>query len=374
MKKGFTLIEIILIIGILSIIAAFSAPIALNIYDRQIVISTSEDVFSVLKKAQADAEYRRGGTSHGVRFLDDDTYVLFRGGSYDGRDSSYDEIYPLYGLTATTSNPVLSETEIVFATGTGAFSATTTLSLSNNGTTKDIRFCDSNVIEFDSVCNPFDVAEFDGVDGYVHSPNSTSLSSGINAVTVAFWIYPTKTGNNSWIDRYDNIANGQWVIGRYSNNIYAWVTDGSNYGGRRSSVTPSLNEWSYVVFTFDAGEVKIYINGQRTDDSDFSSAPTSMKNVVMETRIGKPNGGISGYFDGKIANVAIYNDVRTDTEILADYQNESINTNDANLVSFWPLAGDYLDYAAGAAAGGNDGTPSGGVSFTEDAVRPDSGI
>jgi prepilin-type N-terminal cleavage/methylation domain-containing protein len=150
--RGFTLIEVVIVVGLIAAIAGFSVPMSVDFYNTQITKSTSDEIFSALKKAQAYATFRRGDSQYGVAFdSDDDLYVVFKD-SYGGSPTSFDEGYDLNGV-AVTFDPIISPAdEITFTKGTGMPNATTSLTLTKGSISQQISICESGLIELGSEC------------------------------------------------------------------------------------------------------------------------------------------------------------------------------------------------------------------------------
>lgn len=94
MNKGFTLLELLIVIALVIILVALTFPIGLNFYGNQAMDETSSNIISALRKAQSQSIFQNNDSSFGVKFLSD-SYVLFQGGSYGGRIQSEDEIFSL---------------------------------------------------------------------------------------------------------------------------------------------------------------------------------------------------------------------------------------------------------------------------------------
>ena len=88
--KGFTLIEILLVIAIVLTVGFLSAAFPPR-FIRQMAVRDAQDEFrSVLQKAQAYAISGRGHSSWGAHYSNS-VITLFKGDSYDNRDQSFDE-------------------------------------------------------------------------------------------------------------------------------------------------------------------------------------------------------------------------------------------------------------------------------------------
>ncbi len=92
--RGLTLIEILLVVGILAILVISVSPLALDFYKSQQLDSCSQGIIQTLRRAQLKAMSSENGSNFGV-YLTDDNYTLFRGDSYTDRVTQYDEVFDL---------------------------------------------------------------------------------------------------------------------------------------------------------------------------------------------------------------------------------------------------------------------------------------
>lgn len=92
--RGFTLVEILLVIGIFALLISFLVPIGLDFYKSQQLETTSQEMVQTLRRAQLKAMSIDLDSSFGV-YLTNNNYTLFKGDSYLTRDSQYDEIFDL---------------------------------------------------------------------------------------------------------------------------------------------------------------------------------------------------------------------------------------------------------------------------------------
>ncbi|KPJ57115.1 hypothetical protein AMJ49_02330 [Parcubacteria bacterium DG_74_2] len=89
---GFTLLEILILVGIIIILTSFLLPVGLNFYKSQQLETQAQAVIQTLRRAQLKAIAIELDSSFGVYFTDDN-YTLFKGDSYLTRDIQYDEIF-----------------------------------------------------------------------------------------------------------------------------------------------------------------------------------------------------------------------------------------------------------------------------------------
>jgi prepilin-type N-terminal cleavage/methylation domain-containing protein len=117
---GFTLIEILVVVALLSIVAGFALFVSLDTYRGATFRSERASLVASLQHARALAMHGvctgndcTMGRAHGVS-VQSDRYVIFQGSSYAGLDSGQD--------TAIDANPSISHgglSETVFASLSG---------------------------------------------------------------------------------------------------------------------------------------------------------------------------------------------------------------------------------------------------------------
>jgi len=121
--KGFTLLELLLVIGAAILIAAFTIPVGVRFFQNQILDETTSSILGALRRAQNQAISQKNDSVFGVKFLSG-SYVLFQGNSYGSRIQSEDESFSLPGGITTAGIE-----EVVFAKLTGIPNTTGTLTI-----------------------------------------------------------------------------------------------------------------------------------------------------------------------------------------------------------------------------------------------------
>jgi len=81
-EQGFTLIEVIFVIALITFIASFGTIAGLDMYQRYNFNSQSDIAISLLQKARSEAMNNISGQPHGVYFADPDNLILFTGSSF----------------------------------------------------------------------------------------------------------------------------------------------------------------------------------------------------------------------------------------------------------------------------------------------------
>lgn len=97
---GFTIVELLIVIVIVSILALIATPIFLNSYTKNELTSAIWDVSDQLRRAQLQSMLGQGNNQWGVHFQSD-RFVLFKGGTYNASDP--DNIEELFEPNITMS-------------------------------------------------------------------------------------------------------------------------------------------------------------------------------------------------------------------------------------------------------------------------------
>ena len=111
-NKGFTLIEILIVITILGILSLMVGFSYITLLTHINVDTSNQDIYSIVKKAQDNAMNNLDGYSqYGVEFQNNEV-ILFPGGSYSPSNSNNDIYYllpevTLYNLSPTDNNPIV---------------------------------------------------------------------------------------------------------------------------------------------------------------------------------------------------------------------------------------------------------------------------
>ncbi|MFT7506865.1 MAG: prepilin-type N-terminal cleavage/methylation domain-containing protein, partial [Acidimicrobiales bacterium] len=132
-QKGFTLIEMLLVLAIMATLAGFGTPIYLSLLGRTDLNNTVDIFTNSVRRAQVLSQASSGDMSWGV-YTENGFITLFKGGSYLTRDVAYDEVFAL-----PTNIESSGMSEIVYVKFTGfPQSAGTTTFTSAEKSSKDI--------------------------------------------------------------------------------------------------------------------------------------------------------------------------------------------------------------------------------------------
>lgn len=131
LSKGFTLLELLLSVAIISLLTALSLPVYRTLVKKNDLDIAAGTVVSSLRRAQILSQAVDGDTTWGVK-IQSGSIVVFKGTNYTARDPSYDEIFDL----ATSITPS-GTTEYVFSKliGLPQITGTATLTTENDART-----------------------------------------------------------------------------------------------------------------------------------------------------------------------------------------------------------------------------------------------
>lgn len=131
--SGFTLLEVLLSIALITILAGVSLPAYYTLFSRNDLDVAKNQVSQSLGRASFVSSASVGDTTWGVKVLSGNI-IVFKGASYAGRDASFDEIY---SMSPSVTPSGLSE--IVFSKMTGFPQSIGAIILtSTNGETRTI--------------------------------------------------------------------------------------------------------------------------------------------------------------------------------------------------------------------------------------------
>lgn len=119
LSAGFTLFELLVVLGILTILLALGLPVTYDFYYRSIFESEYNLLFAALQQARGLSMVNHNESAHGVYTLSSD-FVVFQGSSYAGRTVSQDRLFP-----RSASVAISGPAELVFSALDGATASST---------------------------------------------------------------------------------------------------------------------------------------------------------------------------------------------------------------------------------------------------------
>lgn len=138
--KGFTLLELLIVIAAAILITALTIPVGVRFFQTQILDETTNGILETLRRAQNQAMFQKNDSAFGVKFLSD-SYVLFQGSFYDPEQDENE--------TFTLSSGITTEgiDEVVFAKLTGIPNPSGTLTITSGNDSQALNINTQGKIE-----------------------------------------------------------------------------------------------------------------------------------------------------------------------------------------------------------------------------------
>ena len=141
-KKGFTLLELLLSVAIISLLAGLSLPVYRTLLSKNDLDIAAVTIAQSTRRAQTLSQAVDGDTTWGVK-AQSGSIVIFKGTSFASRDSSFDETFSVpTGISFGGTN------EIVFAKLTGLPQTTGTVSLSTESDSRSVTINEKGMVNY----------------------------------------------------------------------------------------------------------------------------------------------------------------------------------------------------------------------------------
>ena len=124
-QKGFTIIELMLVIGISVIIFSIGLPVAFEFHQNYQLQAEGDKFISLLKTTRNSSMVNLNQFPHGV-YRDNDNFITFEGNSFAARNQSQDQNFPR-AKTISVSGP----NEVIFSSLSGQTASS--IFIFNNG-------------------------------------------------------------------------------------------------------------------------------------------------------------------------------------------------------------------------------------------------
>lgn len=141
-QSGFTIIELVLVLGIIVTITAISAPFYMSLSRGNDLDAATSILAQDLYQAQTYSRNRNQDTQWGVA-INGQVITLFSGATYASRNASQDIIY-----TVPNSISLTGSSQIVYSKLYGLPVATGSFTLSGGGKTKTVVVNNKGMIEY----------------------------------------------------------------------------------------------------------------------------------------------------------------------------------------------------------------------------------
>ena len=189
-------------------------------------------------------------------------------------------------------------------------------------------------------------AEFNGSSDYI----DTGAVLAPTNHTISFWAYIKGSQIGYAFDQRDANEDGIYILNFSDGQIYYKVQNVVLLSG-----TTYQNEWVFVTASYNGSTLKLYANGSIINSQ---SANLSVS-VTTNARIGANSFNLSNYFNGNLANVAIWNRALSSDEINSVMWKsyEGLTDSEENGLQAWYSLDDIDGTSVPDSSGnGNDGT------------------
>ena len=260
------------------------------------------------------------------------------------RNASADRAFPGKVDEVSVWDSVLSTEEITALYNSGTPTTLPSGAVAHYKMGEEANFTSNWLVDNSSLTNYSKrIFEFDGVDDYIDC--GTSTLSGETALSISAWVYPTSYGGaaaESFVSTDSTLPRG-FYIGVYnaSNFRFAFTTNGSNLTAINTTPgTVDLNVWQHILVTWDQINLKFYKNGVLLNTVPTTFASNGTFTTTNNLLIGVRQLGGVGLFEGKIDEVAIFNEV-VDIGDVWNGSGEPIDVSAVNgIVSNWRMGED----------------------------------
>lgn len=163
--------------------------------------------------------------------------------------------------------------------------------------------------------------------GYLSIPTFSSGPSDWSGVSVSMYVNIGATYSN--VERVFDFGNGSpsdnfWVGTGDTGQMAMEVFNGTASSGwcRSANNAAVVNEWAHWTFIFDGTTCKVYKNNVLSNSVSYTYRPKANINFTRNY-LGKSNWAADPYFEGSIADLAIYKSALTDSERTQNFNAQS---------------------------------------------------
>ena len=315
MKKGFTFIELMVVIVLILISSSLAIPITYNFFRESATRDQARNIESSLRNSQSSAITGKGDNSSGIRFSRA-SYTVFEGESYESRREEKDMtlFFPVAVLVSGAR-----EVSFQKMTGLPVFSGMIG-HWEFNEEAGDIVYDSSRPFDRNNGTVLGTCARTEGKDGlslefsgdtYVNVLNSQNLNPE-GEITISVWLNISSVGLIKIIGKGDlGQGTGYGLSISEDGSVVFSLGNGSSAEVVRNNYGPELlGEWTHLAAVWDGQTLKQYINGElQPETKSFGgSIGSSEDNLILGQ-------GLSG----KIEDVRLYNYAFSGEDVKTDY-------------------------------------------------------
>ena len=197
--------------------------------------------------------------------------------------------------------------------------------------------------------------DFDGIN-----QSLTRASAPVTAVplTMACWFDPDLLQNASLCSVGSTAGGlGTWfaLFTGLTGVVTASTTSSGNQSNATTTATYTTGSWNHCCGVFSATNSRtIYLNGENAVTNTASRIPAAVAETIIGSR--RANGIFGAYFNGKIAEVGIWNAALTAAEVASLARGMTCDkVRPQSLVFYAPLVRDLIDQKGGLTITNNNG-------------------
>lgn len=143
MKKGFTLVEVLLSLALIALIAGISIPVFQGLQTRNDLDVAANTIAQSMKRAQVLAQAVNSNDTWGV-YIQEGNVTIFKGTDYASRDMSFDEIS---SISSTITKSGIDE--VIFSEFYGEPQTTGTITLTSiNEETRELAINEKGTVNY----------------------------------------------------------------------------------------------------------------------------------------------------------------------------------------------------------------------------------
>ncbi|MDD4989423.1 MAG: type II secretion system protein [Candidatus Pacebacteria bacterium] len=116
-SRGFSLVELLVVVGILAILVVVVGPKVVGFYSAYQLDTLSQDLVQTIRLADMRAMQSEGSSPYSVHLVNGSggSFTLYRGTNFASRDTNYDEVHSLpnsLSLTYSGAGPEINFTKL----------------------------------------------------------------------------------------------------------------------------------------------------------------------------------------------------------------------------------------------------------------------